>query len=76
VLGLPLPLERADAADLALLPGIGPRLAGAIVRERDRGAVESAADLERVRGIGPARAAGLRGSLFVGPDPACDRAPW
>ena len=48
-------------ATLALLPGIGPRLAEAIVRERRRlGAFAGPDDLERVPGIGPATVQRLR----------------
>ncbi len=47
-------LNRADTATLCLLPGIGPRLAEAVVLDREAaGPFESAQDLARVRGIGP-----------------------
>ena len=53
-----LNLNRASAGDLQLLPGIGPALAHRIVRDREtRGAYDSVADLERVRGIGAHRLA-------------------
>ncbi len=48
-------LNRATAAELELLPGIGPALAGRI--EADRGAngpYASVEDLSRVPGVGPA----------------------
>lgn len=56
LLGRPVDLNRATAGDLAVVPGIGPGLAGEVVREREeRGPFRSADDLRRVRGIGPAR---------------------
>jgi len=48
-------LDRASAAELTVLPGIGPRLAERIVADRaDHGAFATVDDLARVRGIGPA----------------------
>lgn len=53
--GGPVPVNRATAEELATLPGIGPRLAAAIVEERRRnGPFRSPDELRRVRGIGPA----------------------
>lgn len=47
--------NRAPEAELDRLPGVGPTVAAAIVRERENGGwYRNAADLERVRGIGPA----------------------
>jgi competence ComEA-like helix-hairpin-helix protein len=71
VLGLPLPLADASAAELEGLPGIGPRRARAIVEERERRPFASTAELRRVRGIGEVTARRLGAQLFVGPDPAC-----
>ena len=57
----PLSINAADATALALLPGIGPRLAEAIVQERRRlGAFAGPEALERVPGIGPATVQRLR----------------
>lgn len=51
----------ASAAELEGLPGIGPVTAAQIVVEReDRGPFRDVEDLQRVRGIGPATADGLR----------------
>lgn len=50
--GLPIDLNRADAATLAALPGIGPGRAEAIVRTRMLGPFRSVSDLARVPGIG------------------------
>ena len=56
LLGRPVDLNRATAGDLAAVPGIGPGLAGEVVRDREeRGPFRSAGELRRVRGIGPAR---------------------
>ncbi len=55
--------NRATAAELALLPRIGPRLADNIVRHRGpcptRPAFCDLADLDGVRGIGPATLAAI-----------------
>lgn len=54
-LGQGLDINLASAAELELLPGIGPRLAGRIVKaRRERGPFERAEDLLSVSGIGPA----------------------
>lgn len=56
----PLPLNRASAAELACLPGVGPALAARIVEDRRaRGPFAEVQALERVPGIGPARLARL-----------------
>jgi competence protein ComEA len=50
----PVHVNRATAEELQALPGIGPALAGRIVDWRARhGPFRSAADLQRVSGIGP-----------------------
>jgi competence protein ComEA len=52
--GQSIDLNRASAADLELLPGIGPKLAQRIVADRSRnGRYREIKDLIRVRGIGP-----------------------
>jgi competence protein ComEA len=57
----PVDINRADAALLDTLPGVGPATAAAIVAERVRnGPFLGVEDLERVPGIGPAKLAGLR----------------
>ncbi len=60
-----LDLNRATAADLEALPGIGPALAARIVAKRDslRG-FRTIDDLVRVRGIGPATLTRLRPYLL------------
>ena len=50
----PVPINRAGAAELQRLPGVGPVLAGRILAHRDaHGAFRNLADLRAVRGIGP-----------------------
>ncbi len=61
-------INSAPARHLLLLPGVGPARASAIVEDRGRmGAFQNLDDLQRVRGIGPVTAAGLRGFARVGP---------
>ncbi len=62
----PLDLNRADAASLDGLPGIGPSTAAAIVAYRDEHGPFSSVDaLADVRGIGPAKLEALRGLVTV-----------
>ncbi len=66
VYGLKLDLNRASAAELAELDGIGPSLAQAIIEHRERrGGFSSLAQLEEVPGIGPARLATLSAAVEV-----------
>jgi len=55
-LARPMPLDRATAADLDLLPAIGPVLARRIITARDRGSLSTAKDLEKIPGISAAKA--------------------
>ena len=65
--GLPVDLDRADPEDLAVVPGLTPRLAVAVVADRARrGPFTSLDDLQRVRGIGPGRLARARPFLTLG----------
>lgn len=58
MMGVPLDVDTASPEALALVSGIGPRLAARIVEDREaRGPFGGAAGLERVRGIGPKLAA-------------------
>jgi competence protein ComEA len=60
-------LNRATAAQLAELPGIGEAKAAAIVAYRvESGAFRSVDDLEQVRGIGPALVGKLRPLVKLG----------
>jgi competence protein ComEA len=66
LLGMPLDPNRAGADALAFVPGIGPRLARAVVDEREaRGPFPGVEDLVRVKGIGPKRLARARPWLEV-----------
>lgn len=63
----PLDLNRATAAQLESLPGIGPALAARILEARARrGGFGRAEDLLEVRGIGPATLERLRPRVRVG----------
>ena len=71
VLGLPLDPNRAEAVSLAFVPGIGPRLAAAVVADRSRrGPFASVDDLDRVPGIGPRRLERARAWLAVPTPPS------
>ncbi len=63
----PLDLNRATAAELARLPGVGPGLAQRIVEERERrGRFDSPEALRQVMGVGPKKLAALRDLVTVG----------
>jgi competence protein ComEA len=62
----PVDLNTATAAELELLPGVGPSTAGAIVDDRTRnGPFPTVDDLDRVPGIGPAKLEALRELVTV-----------
>jgi competence protein ComEA len=62
----PLDLNLATITDLETLPGIGPTLAEAIVRHREKhGRFRSVEDLKQVRGIGEGRFADIRDLVRV-----------
>jgi len=66
-LGLPIDPNVAGARELAFVPGLSRRLAAEVVADRDRnGPYASAAELLRVRGIGPKRLALAAPHLVVG----------
>ncbi len=66
-----LDLNRADAAELEQLPGVGPRLAAAIdAHRRDRGGFRSVDDLRAVPGVGPVTIDRLRPLVKVDPPAA------
>jgi competence protein ComEA len=58
--GLPIDPNSADAETLALLPGIGPARAAAIVRARRERPFDTPDALLRVHGIGPVTLARMR----------------
>jgi competence protein ComEA len=62
----PVDINRASAAELDALPGIGPSTAQAIVEHRDaNGPFASVDDLQDVRGIGPAKLEAIRGLVTL-----------
>jgi competence ComEA-like helix-hairpin-helix protein len=73
-LGLPLPLNAANATELERVPGLGPARAHAILAERESGGAFASLEAlsTRVPGIGRKTVDRIRPHLFaVGPDPAC-----
>lgn len=53
LLGLELPINRADVDELTMLPGIGPKLGLSIIQYREiHGPITDPKDLTRVPGIG------------------------
>lgn len=64
---LRLDLNRATAAELSSLPGIGETLAGRVVEVRERrGGFRRVEDLRDVRGIGEKTVERVRGLVVVG----------
>jgi len=64
----PVSLNRASAAELETLPGIGPVLAGRIVEYRSRfGRFASVEELRAVRGVGPRLLERLKGRVTADP---------
>lgn len=62
----PLDVNRAAAAELAALPGVGPGLAQRIVEERERrGRFDSPDALRYVLGMGPKKLAAIRRFITV-----------
>ncbi len=63
-------LNRADAATLQTLPGIGPVLAARVIAHREaHGRFQQPSDLLDVPGIGPKRFAQLARMISVGEGP-------
>lgn len=61
----PLDPNVAWAQDLAVIPGIGPARATAIVSAREERPFRSLRDLERARGVGAHTRARMRGWVHV-----------
>jgi len=68
-------VNAVDPEELRRLPGVGPELAAAIVRERGKRPFGAPADLERVPGIGPVTRRRLEPHIAVGRVAAPGRAP-
>ncbi|MFH2052743.1 MAG: helix-hairpin-helix domain-containing protein [bacterium] len=76
VLTDPLPINHCSEDSLTLLPRVGPVLAGRIAEARREGLVfRSAADLKRVKGIGPRLAALLDSLVDYGAQPGATGNP-
>ena len=59
-------MNRATAAELEELPGVGPATAAAIVDDRERnGPFATVDELDRVPGIGPSKLDALRDLVIV-----------
>jgi competence protein ComEA len=66
--GVRLDINRATAAELEALPGIGPVLAQRIVQDREaNGLFATVDDLDRVNGIGAGIIAKVRDHVTAGP---------
>jgi competence protein ComEA len=65
--GQKVDVNKADPATLQALPGIGPVLAQAIVNGRPYNTFD---DLEKVKGLGPAKLAKIRDLVTLGPTAA------
>jgi len=63
-------LNRASAAELMRLPGVGRKRAEAIVAHRERRPFRRAEDVLQVKGLSPAWLARVKGALTVGEPPA------
>jgi competence protein ComEA len=72
LVGLAIDPNRADAATLESLPGVGPARAEAIIEARASRPFRRLEDLDRVPGLGPRTLAGLAGAIAIG---ARDQAP-
>jgi competence protein ComEA len=63
--GQPVDLNRASRQQLQTLPGIGPKMADAILAARAGKPFASVEDLRRVKGIGPKTLERLRPHIRV-----------
>ncbi|MBE2252710.1 MAG: helix-hairpin-helix domain-containing protein [Myxococcus sp.] len=72
--GQRVPFASLSAADLAVLPGIGPALAADIIAARDaRQGFCSWEEVDAIDGVGPARLEALRQLAEI---PECDAGLW
>lgn len=68
-LAAPIDVNRASAAELQQLPGIGPALSGRILQARERQPFRTVEELRRVPGIGPKTLEHLRPFVVVNDEP-------
>lgn len=62
----PIPINQADAELLITIPGVGPVLAKRIIDFRkEHGRITAIAELDEVKGIGPAKLEKLKGHLVI-----------
>ena len=67
-LGVKLDLNRATEEELRLIPGVGPKLAHALVEARAaRGGFRGWNDVDEVSGVGPAKLARIKEAAELGP---------
>ena len=63
-------VNEADVHQLCLLPGVGPKTANAIVRDRrQNGRFDSIGSLTRVAGVGPSTICSIRSHVTIQPSP-------
>jgi competence protein ComEA len=61
VLSIPININTAKAEELDILPGVGPKMAQAIVDFREaHGKFSTLEDLQKVKGLGPGKFAAIR----------------
>ncbi len=61
VLAIPVNINTANAEELDILPGVGPKMAQAIVDFREaHGKFSALEDLQKIKGLGPRKFAAIR----------------
>jgi competence ComEA-like helix-hairpin-helix protein len=68
-------LNRAGVAELMRLPGVGEKKAQAIIAFRAKTPFQRAEDVVKVKGLGPAWFAKVKGNLVAGGGAAAPTAP-
>jgi len=66
VLSIPININTAKVEELDVLPGVGPKMAQAIVAYREaHGKFSALEDLQKVKGLGPMKFAAIRPHLTL-----------